>query len=101
MSKVAILLGFLGVVGIGAVSTGAYTTIDASRGANVGVSTDNPFVELDRADTVIVGQRSKLVTITNGFNQQIHVTVTLVDRRTGKLFARGDMQDESDRKSVV
>lgn len=59
-SKVAMLLGVIALVGVWAMSTGAYSSNELSRDANLGVSDENGLIGNDPASSVTVRERSKL-----------------------------------------
>ena len=93
--KLAFVLGAVVLVAAFAVSTGAFTAVDASRPASVGVSKHDALVGYHAADTVVVGQRSDLLTITNRVQEPVTVTVSLADGRDGTLFAGWQMRRET------
>lgn len=86
------LLGVIALVGVWAMSTGAYSSIELSRDANIGVSSEDGLIGNDPASTVTVGERSKLVTLSNNMDQPVTATVELIDWRSGKLFADDRMR---------
>lgn len=66
---------------------GAFSLLDATRHSDIGVAADsNAELGLVVNETVQNCQRQDLVNVTNGFDQGIDVTVTLVDGSIGTLY---------------
>lgn len=84
-------IGVVAMVGFSIVSTGAFTSVDAQRDATINVG--DGLVGLETADQAFVGQRCPLTELTNNVDSQAVVTVTLVDGRTGQLYADGQKGD--------
>lgn len=94
-SKVAMLLGVVALVSVWVISTGAYSSVELARDANLDVSNENGLVGIDAATTVTVGERSTLVTLTNNMDERVTATVELIDWRSGQLFADDRVRDRT------
>lgn len=67
--------------------SGAFSLIDAARNSNLGVASDsNAELGLVITDPVQNCERQDLVEVTNDFNQNIEVTVSLNDGSIGTLY---------------
>ncbi len=85
----SIVLIFVGSAA-GAVSTGAFTTLNSNSGANVGAAGGaDAFLGLDIADSVSVNTNDRLVTVTNNLGSPMTITVSLQSSNAGTLFAPG------------
>jgi cytoskeletal protein CcmA (bactofilin family) len=97
---VAAVLGatFLGPV---LASSQAFSALDGDRGADVAVVDDpEAYLGLDATESVEVGQRSELATVTNHLGTAATVTLTLISGN-GDIFATGDVAPGTDQVEVA
>lgn len=76
--------------GVTILPAASYSTADVGRGTALGVADDpNAILGLDVTDNVTVGTTDQLVVVTNGFDTDVTITVTLRDDSTamGNLSA--------------
>lgn len=90
------VLGFVILAVSLGTATGAFTTTDVNRPADIRLgSGDAALVGLDVADEVSVACSERLVTVTNNFDHEVGFTVTVDEHRDGGLFLSGDVPGSS------